>query len=683
MKDAPSSATARAAVVLAGVAPFVMLPSGFEPAQLPQAAFVQVGALVLAVIALWSGVRLVPPWQARPFGPPLLALLGWAALSFTWAVNLREAVQAWSQWAACGLLYLVVSSAFRRDQLRPLLSAVFLAGVGVAGLGILQHLLGVRWVPQAFPPAATFMNKNVAAGFVVGAWPLGLALGAVASQRTAVLCAVGSALQLGYLFYTFTKSGWVAVAVQAALALLWAIAARRDRKGTAVDWRPLAAGAVLLLVLVKVGPRGGPAAGWQALRETWALAPGWGPDRPLAAMSDHERDNSIRVRRAIWYNTAAMVADHPLLGTGLGNHKVHYPAYARRWAADTRFGATAQLDYVHNDYLQVLAELGVVGLALGGWLLFTVGRVAFRHATDRSGGFAAGGLVLGVAGILVDGVFSFPLQRAIPTMVLAVFLGALAILDGAEAAQPAGPPSPWLPRAAMLVLAVVVAGHYRVLAADREVWRARQAEARGDWAEVLAAARPAVRHDPGRKEAQFAAGTALLMLGRPRPAVALLESVTRRYPFDPPALGNLALAQEADGRVEDAVLTYARLGALLPEEVSVAASRARVLERAGRWAEAAAAYRRVAQLAAADPRPPFRAGILALRDSRPQDAVEDLEEALRRKPELAEAHKALGLALQDGLGRKEDARAHFERALELSPDDRDAPRMQLLLKGAR
>jgi O-antigen ligase/Flp pilus assembly protein TadD len=671
-------ANVRVGVVgLVGLAPFVMVPSGFEPAQLPQAAFVQVGTLILAVLALWSGAGLVPPWRARPFGAPLVAFLAWGALSAAWAVNVREVVQTWSHWAACALLYVIVCSVFRRDELRPLVVAVFLAGVGVAGLGIVQHLFGVQWVPQAIPPAATFMNKNMAAGFVVGAWPLGLAL--AATSRAAVPYALGSAVQLAYLFYTFTKSGWVAVAVQAVLLLLFAAFPRRARTVPPRAWLAPAAGAALLLVLVNVGPRGGPAAAWRSVRETWAGAPVIGPDRPLAGMGDHDRDNSLRARRAIWTNTAAMVAEDPLLGTGLGNHKVHYPAYARRWAIDPRFGRAAQLDHVHNDYLQVLAELGLVGLGLGGWLLFAVGRVARRQAADRSGGFATVGVVLGLSGILVDGVFSFPLQRAIPTLTLAVFLGVLAVLARGHAEEPR-PGRAVVARAGLLLaLAVAGAAHFRVLSADRHVWRARQAEARGDWVDVLNAARPAVRRDPGRKEALFAAGTALLMLDQGRPAVALLGALVRRYPYDPPGLGNLALAQEADRQAEAALATYARLVAVLPEDVSVAGSRARLLEQTGRWAEAGEAYHRVAQLDPADPRPPLRAGIMALRAQRPGDAVPELQEAVRRKPDLAEAHKALGLALYEGLGRKEEGRVHVQRALELRPEDRDAPRMKQLL----
>jgi Flp pilus assembly protein TadD/O-antigen ligase len=678
-----TGAVRKGAAILVGIAPFVMFPAGYEPAQLPQAAVVQVGALALAALALWSGEGVAAPWRAHPFGRPLFALLAWAALSALWAVNGREALQAWAAWAACGLLYLVVWSSFRRHELRPLLAAVFGAGAGVAILGILQHLFGVSWIPQAFPPAATFMNRNVAVGFVVASWPLGYALGRTASRRAALLWAAGSALQLAYLFYTFTKSGWVAVAAQGTLALVFTWRMWRARGTGAASpgwWLAPAAGAVLLLVLVHLGPQGGPPAAWRAVRDTWTGASLTGPERPVSALTESERVNSIRVRRAIWLNTAAMVGDRPLLGTGLGNHKVQYPAYARRWAHDPGFGALAQLDHVHNDYLQAVAEMGVVGVALGAWLLWTIVRVAWRHAADLVGGVAALGVVLGLAGILVDACFSFPLQRAIPPMVLAVFLGVLAVLDRPDPAPSSPARSLLAPAAVLLVLAVTAAAHWRVLAADAQVWRARQAEQRGDWPRVVEASRAALRHDPGRREAQFLAGTALLTTGRAQPAAAFLEAVVRRYPLDPATLANLAYAQETLGRTDEALASFGQAAALLPDDALLAASQGRLLEHAGRTAEAREAYRRAARFGTADPRPPLRAGLLAMRDGRPEEAQLDLLEALRRQPDLAEAHKALGLVLYQQLGRKDEARVHFRRALELRPGDRDAPRMKALLE---
>jgi len=60
----------------------------------------------------------------------------------------------------------------------------------------------------------------------------------------------------------------------------------------------------------------------------------------------------------------------------------------------------------------------------------------------------------------------------------------------------------------------------------------------------------------------------------------------------------------------------------------------------------------------------FHAGAELLRGGRLEPALEALEEARRRRPEIAEVHVNLGYALL-GLGRLEEAKASFEKALDL------------------
>ena len=63
------------------------------------------------------------------------------------------------------------------------------------------------------------------------------------------------------------------------------------------------------------------------------------------------------------------------------------------------------------------------------------------------------------------------------------------------------------------------------------------------------------------------------------------------------------------------------------------------------------------------------AGLVAERQSRPQDARRDFERALAAAPDYVDVHIALG-RVEAGAGRRAEARRHFERALELDPSRR-------------
>jgi len=51
-----------------------------------------------------------------------------------------------------------------------------------------------------------------------------------------------------------------------------------------------------------------------------------------------------------------------------------------------------------------------------------------------------------------------------------------------------------------------------------------------------------------------------------------------------------------------------------------------------------------------------------------REAITHLEEIARQLPNVPSTHMQLGLALLDGLGRKDDAAAQFEIVLKLQPD---------------
>ena len=60
----------------------------------------------------------------------------------------------------------------------------------------------------------------------------------------------------------------------------------------------------------------------------------------------------------IWRDTKALIKDYPLFGCGLGGYESCFMRYKS-------VAPTTTVHYAHNDYLQVLAELGVFGMAAG------------------------------------------------------------------------------------------------------------------------------------------------------------------------------------------------------------------------------------------------------------------------------------------------------------------------------
>ena len=96
----------------------------------------------------------------------------------------------------------------------------------------------------------------------------------------------------------------------------------------------------------------------------------------------------------------------PVLGWGLGTFPVVYPRFRT-------FYTNFFVNEAHNDYLQLLAEMGLLGFATMIWFLV----VLFRGALPKIGNWMSdvSGAVtlactLGCCGILVHSLFDFNLQ---------------------------------------------------------------------------------------------------------------------------------------------------------------------------------------------------------------------------------------------------------------------------------
>jgi O-antigen ligase len=101
--------------------------------------------------------------------------------------------------------------------------------------------------------------------------------------------------------------------------------------------------------------------------------------RMLTRFSYAQRDAPERFE--LWQDSARIVRDYPLLGTGLGTYRDVLPNY--RPQKDFFFVAgipqPAAINYAHNDYLQLLTECGLVGFGLMAWALVAT----LRHLFSR------------------------------------------------------------------------------------------------------------------------------------------------------------------------------------------------------------------------------------------------------------------------------------------------------------
>jgi O-antigen ligase len=143
--------------------------------------------------------------------------------------------------------------------------------------------------------------------------------------------------------------------------------------------------------------------------------------------------SGVMDRQSVWGDTLAMFRSHPLFGIGLGAFETVYPIYGRG-------NGTFLIQFAHNDYLQILADAGMVGGALALWFVASLARalsVALKFSDRLMSGLALGSGA-GIFALLIHSVFDFNLQipsNALLFLVLGAALSSIAALSEASKRQ--------------------------------------------------------------------------------------------------------------------------------------------------------------------------------------------------------------------------------------------------------
>ena len=263
-----------------------------------------------------------------------------------------------------------------RDGRRAL--GVYLGAAGiVAGYSFADWVLrGASFASRASGLAGHYMTFG---GQLLLEIPVALAVALTArSPRWRWGALAVAVLACASLAATFTRSAWLGVFVACAMVL-----------GVT---RP--AGLLLLAT-------GGLAA--------WFLAPGaWGA-RLHSVVDPASLWNRERV--FMWQAGLRMFRDHPLTGVGLQDLRALYDLYRAP-------GSVEPAGHLHNTYVQIAANMGLVGLSAFAWLYASLLRTAWGAlgtgrglaARVRSGGLATGlplGVAAGLVGFLVAGLFEW------------------------------------------------------------------------------------------------------------------------------------------------------------------------------------------------------------------------------------------------------------------------------------
>jgi O-antigen ligase len=302
----------------------------------------------------------------------LAAFLAWACLSFLWAGDGSAVISSVSRYLL-GIALVPIAFTALRDvkTVRAVMCAFVVGALFSAGYGVLAGSALSTEVGEPERLAGTVGDPNLLASVLVVAMIFSAAL-ALTAKRGSLgrpLGWIGAAVCVIGLILTFSRGGLLTLAMALVIAPFFS-----RRKGAAF------AGVALIALTVIV--------------YFTALAPQDARDRLSA-------QNGGSGRTDIWRVGWRLVEANPAVGVGAGNFPAASVKYILVPGALTHKGTLIDEPAVaHNMYLQVLGELGVVGLAMFGAILLTSlgsGIVATRRFRERGDSELA---ILAAAGVV-------------------------------------------------------------------------------------------------------------------------------------------------------------------------------------------------------------------------------------------------------------------------------------------
>ena len=130
---------------------------------------------------------------------------------------------------------------------------------------------------------------------------------------------------------------------------------------------------------------------------------------------------------------AHIFRDHLIKGCGLGTMVAVFPVY------ETAYDGKV-IDHVHNDYMEGLAETGILGGICGVIFLWALYRDGRKNFTAEQGHFSRGlhaGAIMAVSGLLLHSFVDFNLQ--IPANALLFLLQSYLVTSPALSSDAAAP----------------------------------------------------------------------------------------------------------------------------------------------------------------------------------------------------------------------------------------------------
>jgi len=328
-------------------------------------------------------------WIKTPLDKPIICLLLLCLLSAVFSVHRYTSIGATILLVNyLTIFYLIIHTVRTRSQFRHLVYLIIGVATFLSVFGLFKNS-GMNPCPWWHYPeitqnvhrlASTYGNANHLAGYMEMAilLLLGYSLTGITGSKRLLMVAIAFVLFLSLLF-SLSRGGWIGAVIGLFFMALALSTGQEVKKRKFIV--ALVAGIIVVGVII--------------LSSTATV------ERILAL----EKKEGLEARMRVWSGVINLIENYPLLGVGPGTFATVYTQYQPP-------GFDRRYFMAHNDYLQFIAELGVILIPIMLWMMVNLYKKGFQKLKNPSRlvrGITIGALA-GIAAILVHSAIDFNLH---------------------------------------------------------------------------------------------------------------------------------------------------------------------------------------------------------------------------------------------------------------------------------
>lgn len=141
-----------------------------------------------------------------------------------------------------------------------------------------------------------------------------------------------------------------------------------------------------------------------------------------------EQDPSINTRLLMWRTTFKMIKDGPIFGSGIGTFRMNYLDYQAQLIKENpnHLKYYTKAGEAHNEYLQMWAELGIIGLGLFLLIFYFIFYTVFNFYKRSKNGkdkLIILGLITGITCFMIHSLFTFALHVPVLGAIFFIIVG--------------------------------------------------------------------------------------------------------------------------------------------------------------------------------------------------------------------------------------------------------------------